>query len=39
MLIPIKSAKYSVLKNDEKHRRGLPSGWGHEAPKEHSRKP
>ena len=33
-LIPIRSAKLCGALTHEKHRGGLPCGWGHEAPKE-----
>ena len=36
-LIPIRSAKLCGALKHEKHRGGLPCGWGREAPKEHWR--
>lgn len=37
LLIPIRSAKLCGALKHEKHRGGLPCGWGREAPKEHWR--
>ena len=37
VLIPIRSAKLCGALKHEKHRGGLPCGWGREAPKEHWR--
>ena len=34
LLIPIRSAKLCGALKHEKHRGGLPCGWGREAPKE-----
>ena len=36
-LIPVRSAKLCGALTHEKHRGGLPCGWGCEAPKEHWR--